>query len=314
MRKMKKGLIIAFLTICGNQLMAQDALIVDDEEFKVGKEVVAEVKDVKQGGFLGREKRLVNKKGETLLTLPSRTITDGNPPKYTNYAHIYVPALTDSIQINVDSLEADGVKIGLSYPDNEAWAEYLFRKKIVNPDGTLNLEMVKALKARYPIPAIQEYENKKAFANMCIKSINTATYRNLSVASLVTETSRNTNGDQVTITYKVEHEGVQLGNIVAVGHSINLDNERAEVDFKTKIFYKKADMEKKPMEFTITNNEGCKIAGYAPMSKVLMTSRADKGGSHGIMKPILDGKVETVKTRLEVLTAMADYLVKLGYY
>ena len=49
------------------------------------------------------------------------------------------------------------------------------------------------------------------------------------------------------------------------------------------------------------------------MSKVLNTVRADKGGTHGIMKPILDGKVDSIKTRLEVVTAMVDYLVNLGY-
>jgi hypothetical protein len=43
-----------------------------------------------------------------------------------------------------------GLKLGLTSPDDEAWAEYFFRKKIVNDDGSLNIENVKALKARYP--------------------------------------------------------------------------------------------------------------------------------------------------------------------
>lgn len=312
---MNKAILSCLLLIGSSNLMAQDAtLVLDDEEFKVGKEVVAEVKDVKQGGFLGREKRLVDKKGETLLTLPSRTITEGNPPKYINYAHIFVPALNDSIQIYVDSLVADGVKTGLAYPNNEEWAKYLFSKNIVNADGTLNIAEIKALKARYPLPVVQDYENKKAYAAKCDNLIRKPTNRNGEVAPVVTETTRTVDGSDVTITYKVEHAGVQLGNITAVGPAVNLENERAEVDFKTKIFYKKDDMAKKPMEFTIMNTEGCKVAQYSPMSKALMTTRADKGGSHGIMKPILDGKVETVKTRLEVVTAMVAYLVKLGYY
>ena len=94
---------------------------------------------------------------------------------------------------------------------------------------------------------------------------------------------------------------------------INLTNERAEVDFKTKVFYKKADMENQPMSFELVNPQGCTVATYSPMSKVLNTVRADKGGTHGIMKPILDGKADSIKTRLEVVTAMVDYLIKLGY-
>ena len=98
------------------------------------------------------------------------------------------------------------------------------------------------------------------------------------------------------------------------GSAVNLTNERAEVDFKTKVFYKKADVENFPMVFEITNTLGCRVANYGPTTKRLYTVRADKGGFHGIMSPILDGKVETVKTRIEVLTAMVDYLIKLGYY
>ena len=73
-------------------------------------------------------------------------------------------------------------------------------------------------------------------------------------------------------------------------------------------------MENQPMNFEIFNTQGCKVAAYSPMSKVLTTVRADKGGTHGIMKPILDGKADAVKTRVEVVAAMVDYMIKLGYY
>ena len=130
----------------------------------------------------------------------------------------------------------------------------------------------------------------------------------------VTELSRETSGNTVVIKYQVEHDGSMLGEIIATGPVVNLTNERAEVDFKSKVFYKKSDMENQPMNFEIFNTKGCKVAAYSPMSKVLNTVRADKGGTHGIMKPVLDGKVDSIKTRLEVVSAMVDYLIKLSYY
>jgi hypothetical protein len=176
----------------------------------------------------------------------------------------------------------------------------------------LNIERVKALKARYPLPARTDYDQKQAAAAACAKQINTPTNRDISKPVIVTEISRETIGTTAVIKYKVEHNGTVLGEIIGTGSAVNLENERAEVDFKPKIIYKKSDIA--PMGFDIYNTNGCKVAVYSPMSKVLATARADKGGTHGIMKPILDGKVETVKTRLEVVTAMVEYLVKLGYY
>ena len=119
-------------------------LSLDDNEFMIEKKVIAKVKDVKLGGFQGREMRLLGPNDEILLAMPGKTLTIGTPPRYINYAHIFVPALNDSIQIYMDSLKADGVKLGLTSPDDEAWADYFFRKKIVNDDGSLNIENVKA--------------------------------------------------------------------------------------------------------------------------------------------------------------------------
>ena len=289
-------------------------LSLDDNEFMIEKKVVAKVKDVKLGGFKGREMRLLGPNDEFLLALPVKTLTVGTPPKYINYAHIFVPALNDSIQIYIDSMVADGVNIGLTSPDEDAWADYLFRKKIVNDDGSLNIENVKALKARYPIGVVKDYEQKVAYANECAKQIKTPTNRNVSIPARVTELSRETSGNTVEIRYKVEHDGTVLGEITGKGPAVNLTNERAEVDFKTKMIYKKSDMENQPMNFEIFNTQGCKVAAYSPMSKVLTTVRADKGGTHGIMKPILDGKADAVKTRVEVVAAMVDYMIKLGYY
>ena len=289
-------------------------LSLDDNEFMIEKKVVAKVKDVKLGGFQGREMRLLGANDEVLLAMPGKTLTVGTPPRYINYAHIFVPALNDSIQIYMDSLKADGVKLGLTSPDDEAWAEYFFRKKIVNDDGSLNIENVKALKARYPIGVVKDYEQKVAVSNKCAKLINTPTNRNISIPAKVTELSRETSGNTVVIKYQAEHDGLMLGEIIANGPLVNLTNERAEVDFKSKVFYKKSDMDNQPMNFEIFNTQGCKVAAYSPMSKVLNTVRADKGGTHGIMKPVLDGKVDSIKTRLEVVSAMVDYLIKLGYY
>ena len=289
-------------------------LSVDDNEFMIEKKVVAKVKDVKLGAFQGREMRLLGPNDEFLLALPTKSLTVGIPPRYINYAHIFIPALNDSIQIYIDSLVADGVKIGIASPDDEAWAEYLFRKKIVNDDGSLNIENVKALKARYPIGVVKDYEAKVAMANECAKQIKTPTNRNASILAKITELNRETSGNTVVIKYKIEHDGTVLGEIIGKGPAVNLTNERAEVDFKTKMIYKKSDMENQPMNFEIFNTSGCKVAAYSPMSKVLTTVRADKGGTHGIMKPILDGKVDSVKTRIEVVGAMIDYLIKLGYY
>jgi|GEM_PF-3650467 len=312
---MKRFMYVCLLAGISSTAVAQNpSFAVDDNEFKVDKKVVAKVKSVKLGGFQGREMRLLGANDEMLLGIPVQTLTVGNPPRYINYASITVPSLNDSIQIYMDSLQADGVKIGLAAPNEEAWADYFFRKKIVNEDGSLNMDNVKALKARYPIGVVQDYNQKAKLAAECAKQINTPTNRDASKTAVVTELSRETSGNDVVIKYKAEHNGTVIGEIIGKGPAVNLANERAEVDFKSKIIYKKADMENQPMSFEIFNTQGCKLATYAGMSKSLATVRADKGGSHGIMKPILDGKAETVKTRLEVVTAMVDYLIKLGYY
>lgn len=310
---LKKLITLSLLTIIAFHTQAQSSLTQNRSEFLVDKKVVAKVKDVKLGSFKGREMRLLGPNDEFLLGLPVNTFTVGNPPRYINYASIYGPGVTDSIQIYIDSLQADGVKIGLTSPNEEGWANYLFKKNIVNADGTLNMESIQALKSRYPIGVVKDYEQKTAFANQCAKIINTPTNRNASIPAKLTEVSRQTTGNNVVIKYKIEHDGAVLGEITARGNVINLTNERAEVDFKPKIFYKKSDMENQPMSFEIVNTQGCTVATYSPMSKVLNTARADKGGTHGIMKPILDGKAEAVKTRLEVVSAMVDYLIKLGY-
>ena len=311
MRKLIYSTLFTCFAISANAL--SPGLTVDDNEFKVDKQIVAKVKTAKVEGF-GKELSLLDANDAVLLVLPVKTITIGNPPRYINYASIYVPILKDTIEIFIDSLQADGVKIGLTSPNDDAWADYLFRKNIVNADGTLNVENVKALKARYPLPAPTDYSQKQAAAAACAKQINTPTNRNSNTSVIVTEVNRQTSGATAVIKYKVEFDGAVLGEIIAKGPAVNLANERAEVDFKTKVFYKKSDMENQPMGFDIYNSNGCKVATYSPMSKVLATVRADKGGTHGIMKPILDGKTESVKTRLEVVTAMVDYLVKLGYY
>ena len=311
---LKKLICLLFLTAIIFETQAQSSsLTVNRHEFLVDKKVVAKIKDVKLGSFQGREMRLLGANDEFLLGIPVKTLTVGNPPRYINYASIYVPALNDSIQIRIDSLQADGVKIGLTSPNEAAWADYFFRKNIVNQDGSLNMESIKALKNRYPIGVVKDYEQKTAFASQCNKIINTPTKRNTAMSANITEISRETIGNNVVIKYKVEHDGTVLGEITAKGGVVNLANERAEVDFKPKVFYKKADMENQPMSFEIINPQGCTVATYSPMSKVLNTVRADKGGTHGIMKPVLDGKVESIKTRLEVVTAMVDYLIKLGY-
>lgn len=311
---LKNLITLVLLTIIVLTTQAQSSsLTVNRNEFLVDKKVVAKVKDVKLGSFQGREMRLLGTNDEVLLGIPVKTLTVGDPPRYINYASIFVPALNDSIQIRIDSLKADGVKIGLTSPNEEGWADYLFRKNIVKEDGSLNMESVKALKNRYPIGVVKDYEQKTAFANQCAKIINKPNNRNASIPAKLTELSRETIGNEVVIKYKMEHDGTVLGEITARGNVINLTNERAEVDFKTKIFYKKADLENQPMVFEIVNTQGCTVATYSPTSKTLNTVRADKGGTHGIMKPILDGTAESVKTRLEVVTAMVDYLIKLGY-
>ena len=51
-------------------------LSLDDNEFMIEKKVVAKVKDVKLGGFKGREMRLLGPNDEFLLALPVKTLTD----------------------------------------------------------------------------------------------------------------------------------------------------------------------------------------------------------------------------------------------
>ena len=312
---MKKLLCISFLLLLAVFVNAQGpALTIDDNEFLVNKKVVAKVENVKLGGFKGREMRLLGPNNEVLLVFDLKSITvSTTPPNYIHYVSINVPSTNDSIQVYIDSLKADGVKIGFMAPDDEAWAEYVYRKQLVKEDGTLQMDNLGLLKARYPIGAVKDYENKTAYAAKCASSINKPRNRNASIPSKVTETGRETKGTTATIKYNIEHEGVLIATAIATGPAVNLSNERAEVDFKTKVIYKKPDIENQPMNYEITNTEGCKLAVYSPMSKVLATSRTDKGTTHGIMKPILDGKVDTVQTRIEVMSAMIDYLIKLGY-
>ena len=289
-------------------------LIVDDNEFLIGKTSIAKVKEVKLGFLQGREARLFNSKEEVLLNLPTRTKTISvSPPSYLNYLEIFIPSINDSIQISFENLQADGLKFSLSLTEDNI-AEYLFMKNIINNDGSLNMESIKLLKEQYPLTVLQAHEKAAAEAAKCNSSIKTPTSRNNSVSAKVTEISRETIDNKIVIKYKVEHEGAVLGEIVGKGPAVNLTNERAEVDFKSKMFYKKADAENFPLTFDITNALGCKVANYVATSKRLYTVRADKGGYHGIMSPILEGKVDAVKTRIEVLTAMIDYLIKLNYY
>ena len=305
---------IAFAILTFQSFAQENALKLDDNEFLVGKTVVAKVKEVKLGFLQGREARLFNAKDEVLLHLPTRTKTISvTPPNYINYLEIFIPSINDSIQIRNESLQAEGLKFSSS-PDEDNIAEYLHMKNIVNPDGTLNMESIKALKELYPMTVLQAHEKATAEAAKCNNSIKTPTNRNTTVSAVITETSREVTGDKVVIKYKIEHEGVLLGEIIGKGPAVNLTNERAEVDFKTKLIYKNSDVAKFPLAYDITNALGCKVANYVATSKRLYTVRADKGGYHGIMEPILTGKAETVKTRIEVVTAMIDYLIKLGYY
>lgn len=312
MRKQPLLLLISFLIALTAAAQA-DALKLDDNEFLAGKKMVAEVKDVKLG-FMKRQVQLLNDKKEVLLALPTSTITlSTNPLTYLNLLSIIRPSTLDTIQINFDNLRAEGIDFGIS-PGTDHLAALLFKNNMVNADGSLNNESFNALKSRYPLTALQDYENKMAAAARCNKSVNTPTDRDKKIAATITEISRDTANKTATIKYKAEHNGVLLGEIIVFGPVENLANERAEVEYKTKVFASKKEGDYKPMTYLINNTTGCQVAIYKPWEKRLYTSRADKGGYHGIMKPILNEKAETVQSRKEIVGAMVDYLIGLGYY
>ena len=168
--KLTLNLILIFC-ISLSCLAQEKQLIVDDNEFLVGKTTVAKVKEVKLGFLQGREAQLFNSKNELLLKLPTRTKTlSVSPPNYLNYLEIFIPSINDSIQISFESLQADGLKFSMS-PDEDKIAEYLFMKNIVNEDGSLNMESIKLLKEQYPLTVLQAREKAAAEAAKCNTSI-----------------------------------------------------------------------------------------------------------------------------------------------
>lgn len=312
---MRKQTILLLLSIIAAfPLIAQtDELKLDDNEFLVGKKMVAEVKDGKLG-FMKRQTQLLSAQKQVLLALPTSTITlSTNPPNYLNLLSVIRPATSDTIEINFDNLRAEGIEFS-STPNEDNLASFLFQNNMVNPDGTLNNDSYNNLKNRYPLKALKDYQNKAEAAARCNKSVNTPTDRDRKIAAMITETSRDTANHTATIKYKAEHNGVLLGEIIVYGPVENLANERAELDYKPKMFASKKEGDFKPMTYLINNTAGCEVATYKPWLKRLYTTRADKGGYHGIMKPILNEKAETVQTRKEIIGAMVDYLISLGYY
>ena len=290
-----------------------DELKLDDNEFLIGKKMVAEVKDIKLG-FMKKQVQLLNAQKEVLVSLPTNSIAlSTNPPNYLNLLYIIRPATADTIQISFDNLRAEGIEFGMS-PEEKHLAAFLYQNNMVNSDGSLNNESYNSLKSRYPLTALQDYQNKVAAAARCSKSISIPTDRDKKIAATITEISLDTANKSATIKYKAEHNGVLLGEIIVFGPVENLANERAELEYNPKMFAVKKAGEFKPMTYLISNTIGCQVAIYKPWLKRVYTSRADKGGYHGIMKPILNEKAETVKTRKEIVGAIVDYLIGLGYY
>ncbi len=313
---MSKFFLVSFLMILSINCVAQTGgLIVEDNEFTVDKKVVAKVKNVKQGFLLGRQIRLLGASEEILVTVDTKTYQVPGKIEFINYCHFYIPQLKDSIQVYMDTVATElGKKIGgfgghsISEKD---WAAYFLKKNFVTANGTLNTDAVKILKEQHPIGVVALYNNKMAEVNKCDKAVKTPTTRNFYVPAKVTETGRETAGNIVTIKYQVEHDGKMIGTIVGKGSAAIVANERAEIEFKPKLFGKQSEV---PMSFDILSPEGCSVAHYNPQDKKLYTVRADKGGWHGIMSPILDKKADTVKTRIEIVSAMVDYLIQLTYY
>lgn len=309
----KLSLIPIFAMLVINSIAQTNDITLDDEEFLVNKKVVAKVKNVKLGFLQGKEIQLQNESNAILATVNIKSVVNAAVANdLIMYCHIFIPSVNDSIQIYKDSVVAAiNKKSGLfSSLDEEDWAAYFYKVNFITSGGTLNMDAVKALKQQYPVSVVELNNRKAAEIARCDKSVKKPNIRNFNIPAKITEMSRETTANVITIKYQIEHDGKIIGSVIGIGNPEIVANERAEIDFKMKLLTKKAEI---PMTFEFFNADGCSLAHYTPAEKKLYTVRADKGGWHGIMSPILAGKVDTIKNRIEIVAGMADYLIQLTY-
>ncbi len=304
---MKK--IIIVLSYCLLVKLSFGQLILDDEKFKVDKNVVAQVKEFKLGFLLGRETRLINSKEEALMTFSTKTYNTLQTG-YTNYINIFVPSINDSIQMYNADFEILVNYKGYKGIQEKHWATFVNINNLLNLDGSLNIENVKATKFKYPFQVIKEINEKNAYTTLCANQLKTPTNRDRNTKVVLKEKNRNLIFDTTSITYTVEHNNTLIGEITARGLTTFVANERSEIDYKVKFLPKRTDI---PLSYKFKNTSGCEIAFYDGATKKLYTLRA--GEWFNVLKQIIkDNKEDLIKTRIEYISTMADHLISLGFY
>lgn len=281
-------------------------LKLDDTKFKLEKNVIAKVEKKKMGFLQDPEFRLVDAKDQMLARMITKHVKDSSGLNIFTWNAVYFGA-SDSVELEYKQLtEEVGSKLfgGM----DESWAKLFFKKHLVNNNGTLNMDSVKNLQAKYSANLSKLNREKYDAMVVCRKSLADLPKRSREQAAVVNEKGRTElAAGTVKINYGMEQGGVALGTVEATGSLEKAKDELAELEHMPGIA--SLDKEGALLSYEFKTNAGCTIATFNAQEKTFTTEK-DKA-VHTFGKVARNAK--DIKTRKELIASMTAYLIEKGY-
>lgn len=263
---------------------------------------------------------IIDKKKKGMLSIPSFEIKtlDEKPLGILKYNSISAPVsgtlawyglsfegTTDTVQLVVNDFRAYDKSMLLQY--DEALGKIIHKYNLIK-DNALNKEGLEQMKKDYPANYSSDYSTQAEKEKYCMNQLTAPAKSDAKMPVTVVHVSTAEVSKFTTvITYDIMQDGKKIGGIIAKGDPKGAKSEDSEYDYSPGILGLDGGG---PLNYDITNAEGCIVARYIGEEKTMGTWKDRVSVKAGELKK---HNKEDIRSRLAYMQAIANYLVTKRY-